>query len=64
MIDPHPFTLDRPMNRSMQNAIIVAAIVFGLMIVVPVASFLLRAAIVAGLAGLAVYVLHRMFGGR
>ena len=52
------------MNSALQNAVIVAAVVFALMILVPVAGFLLRAALVAGLAGLVIYLLHRVFGGR
>lgn len=50
------------MNSATGTAVIVAAIVFGLIVLVPIASFLLRAAVIAGLAGLAVYVLLRVFG--
>jgi len=50
------------MDDPLRLAILVAAIVFGLMVLLPVASFLLRAAVIAGLAGLAVYLLARLLG--
>ncbi|MEM0937845.1 MAG: hypothetical protein AAF646_11510 [Pseudomonadota bacterium] len=43
-------------------ALIVGVIVFGLMVLVPIASFLLKAAVVAGLAALAVYIIVRFVG--
>lgn len=49
------------MDEPAKLALIVAAIVFGLMVLLPIASFLLRAAVIAGLAGLAVFVLARLF---
>lgn len=52
------------MSSPLASAIVVGAIVFGLIILIPIASFLLRAAVIAGLAGLAVYVLLRVFGRR
>ncbi len=53
---------DRDMQDSLWIAIVTAAIVFGLMIIIPIASFLLKAAVVALIAGAAVYVLMRLFG--
>lgn len=50
------------MNSPAATALIIAAIVFGLIILIPIASFLLRAAVIAALAGLAVYLLLRIFG--
>lgn len=50
------------MQDSIWIATVTAAIVFGLMIIVPIASFLLKAAVVALIAGAAVYVLMRLFG--
>ena len=50
------------MDDAVKLAFTVGAIVFGLMVLLPIASFLLKAAVVAGLAGLAVFVLVRMFG--
>ncbi|WP_158547465.1 hypothetical protein [Rhodovulum sp. 12E13] len=50
------------MNDALAIALVAAAIVFALMVLVPVASFLLRAAVVAGLAGLAVYLVARLLG--
>jgi len=49
------------MDDAAKLAFTVGAIVFGLMVLVPIASFLLKAAVVAGLAGLAVFVLVRIF---
>jgi hypothetical protein len=49
-------------DDALRLAILVGAIVFALMVLVPVASFLLRAAVIAALAGLAVYVLARLIG--
>ena len=51
------------MSDPVRTALIVAAIVFLVMVAVPIASFLLRAAFVAAVAGLAVWVLIRLFGG-
>jgi hypothetical protein len=50
------------MNDALALALVAAVIVFVLMVLVPVASFLLRAAVVAGLAGLAVYLVARLLG--
>lgn len=50
------------MQDSLWIAIVTAAIVFGLMIIIPIASFLLKAAVVALIAGAAVYLLMRLFG--
>ena len=50
------------MNTPAATALIIAAIVFGLIVLIPIASFLLRAAVIAALAGLAVYVLLMMTG--
>ena len=52
------------MDDALRLAFLVGALVFALMIVIPIASFLLKAAVVAGLAALAVYVVVRLFGGR
>jgi hypothetical protein len=50
------------MSDPVKTALIAGAIVFALMVLVPIASFLLKAAVVAALAGLAVWVLLKIFG--
>jgi hypothetical protein len=50
------------MDDALRLALVVGAVVFALMVLVPVASFLLRAAVIAALAGLAVYVIARLLG--
>jgi len=50
------------MDDALRLAFLVASIVFGLMVLIPIASFLLKAAVVAGLAGLAVYAVVRLVG--
>jgi len=50
------------MDDALRLALLVGAVVFALMVLVPVASFLLRAAVIAALAGLAVYVIARLLG--
>lgn len=52
------------MTDATRIAFLVAAIVFAVMVLVPIASFLLRAALVAAVAGGAVWVLARLFSGR
>jgi len=50
------------MEDAAKLAVSVAAIVFGLMVLIPIASFLLKAAVVAALAGVAIYVVARLIG--
>ncbi len=50
------------MNDALRLAMVVGALVFALMLLVPIASFLLRAAVVAGLAALGVYIFLRIIG--
>ena len=50
------------MEDAAKLAIAVAAIVFALMVLIPIASFLLKAAVVAALAGVAIYVVARVLG--
>lgn len=50
------------MNDALRLAMVVGAIVFALVLLVPIASFLLRAVVIAGLAALAVYVFLRVIG--
>jgi len=50
------------MSEQMRNALIVAAIVFALVVLVPIASFLLKAVVVAAIAGAAVYALQVLLG--
>jgi hypothetical protein len=50
------------MGDAGKTALIVAGVVFLAMVLVPVASFLLRAAFVAAVAGLAVWAVMRLFG--
>jgi hypothetical protein len=50
------------MGEAGRTALIVAGIVFLAMVLVPVASFVLRAAVVAAVAGLAVWAVLRFFG--
>lgn len=50
------------MSDAKNIALLVALIVFGVMVLIPIASFLLKALIVAAVAGLAVYLLVRLFG--
>lgn len=52
------------MSEATRLAWIVAALVFVVMVAIPVASFLLRAAVVAALAGAAVWLVVRLFGQR
>lgn len=52
------------MDDALRLALLVGALVFALMVLIPIASFLLKAVVVAGLAGLAVYLVVRLFGGR
>lgn len=52
------------MDDAIRLAFLVGALVFALMVLIPIASFLLKAAVVAGLAAAAVYLAVRLFGGR
>ncbi|MEM9798021.1 MAG: hypothetical protein AAF919_16125 [Pseudomonadota bacterium] len=52
------------MSDVTRTAIIVAGVVFIVMAAVPIASFLLRAAVVAAVAGGAVWLAATVFGGR
>lgn len=52
------------MGDATRIALLTAAIVFLVMVLIPVASFLLRAALVAAVAGGAVWVLAKLFSGR
>ena len=50
------------MSEQMRNAVVVGAIVFVLIVAIPIASFLLKALLVAVVAGAAVYLLQTLLG--
>jgi membrane protein implicated in regulation of membrane protease activity len=50
------------MDDAVRLALTAGAVVFALMVLLPIASFLLKAAIVAALAMVAVYIVARMLG--
>ncbi|MEL6203743.1 MAG: hypothetical protein AAFR47_00315 [Pseudomonadota bacterium] len=50
------------MEDSVKVAMLAGALVFVLIVLIPIASFLLKAAIVALLAGLGVFVVLRLLG--
>ena len=50
------------MDDAVRLALIVGALVFLLMVLIPIASFLLKAVVVAGLAALGVFVILRLVG--